>query len=64
MVGRQLLFIHNVTTKVPQLQLFVFASTFLGVMPTFLGQIQVSAGLHTAVYVNLSMCKITIKRPI
>ena len=62
MVGRQLLFIHNVTTKVLQLQLFVLASTFLGVMPTFLGK--VSVGLHTAIYVNLSMCKSTIKRPI
>ena len=59
MVGRQLLFIHNVTTKVPQLQLFVLASTSLGVMLTFLGQ--VSVGLDTAIYVNLSMCKSTIK---
>ena len=62
MVGRQLLFIHNVTTKVPQLQLFVLASTCLAVMPTYLGQ--VSVGLHTAIDVNLSMCKSTIKRPI
>ena len=62
MVGRQLLFIHNVTTKVPQLQLFVLESTCLAAMPTFLGQ--VSVGLYTAIYVNLSMCKSTIKRPI
>ena len=64
MVGRQILFIHNVTTKDPQLQSFVLASTFVGVMPTFLGQIQVSVGLHTAINVNLSMCKSMIKRPI
>ena len=57
MVGRQLLFIHNVTTRVPQLQLFVLASTYLVVMLTFLGQ--VSVGLDTAIYVNLSMCKST-----
>ena len=62
MVGRQLLFIHNVTTKVPQLQLFVSANTCLAGMPTFLGP--VSLGLHTAIYVNSSMCKNTIKRPI
>ena len=62
MVGRQLLFIHNVTIKVPQLQLFVLASTSLADMPTFLGQ--VSVGLHAAIYVNLSMCKSTINRPI
>ena len=62
MVGRQLLFIHNVTTRVPQLQLFVFASTCLAVMQTFPGE--VSAFLHIAIYVNLSMCKSTIKRPI
>ena len=62
MVGRQLLFIHNVTTRVPQLQLFVLESTFWGVMPTFLGV--VSVDLHTAIYVNLSMRKSTIKRPI
>ena len=62
MVGRQLLFIHNVTTRVPQLQLFVLGSTYLVVMLTFLGQ--VSVGLDTAIYVNLSMCKSTIKRPI
>ena len=59
MVGRQLLFIHNVTTRVPQLQLFVLASTYLVVMLTFLGI--VSVGLHTAIDVNLSMCKSTIK---
>ena len=62
MVGCQLLFIHNVTTRVPQLQLFVLASTCLAVMPTYLGI--VSVGLHTAIYVNLSMCKSIIKRPI
>ena len=62
MVGRQLLFIHNVTTKVLQLQLFVLASTCLVVMLTYLGQ--VSVGLDIAIYVNLSMCKSTIKRPI
>ena len=61
MVGRQLLFIHNVTTRVPQLQLFVLASTCLVVMLTFLGQVQVSVGLDTAIYGNLSMCKSTIK---
>ena len=60
MVGRQLLFIHNVTTKVPQLQSFVLASTSLVVMLTFLRQ--VSVGLHTAIDVNLPMCTITIKR--
>ena len=46
MVGRQLLFIHNVTTKVLQLQLFVLASTCLVAMLTYLGP--VSVGLHTA----------------
>ena len=64
MVGRQLLFIHNVTTRVPQLQLFVLASIYLVVMPTFRGQLQVSVCLDIAIYVNLSMCKSTIKRPI
>ena len=61
MVGRQLLFIHDVTTRVPQLQLFVLASTFLGVMPTFLLQVSVGLALDTAIYVNLSMCKSTIE---